>query len=87
MSIGMSPSGKARDFDSRIRGFESRHPCYMFAGLAEVVDAGDLKSPGNNLVPVRVRYPALGMMDRCTFTCRSLDAVKVRAWYPAGTGR
>ena len=23
---GMSPSGKARDFDSRIRGFESRHP-------------------------------------------------------------
>ena len=23
---GLSPSGKARDFDSRMRGFESRHP-------------------------------------------------------------
>ena len=24
--IGMSPSGKATDFDSVMRGFESRHP-------------------------------------------------------------
>ena len=26
VSAGLSPSGKARDFDSRIRGFESRQP-------------------------------------------------------------
>ena len=25
-NIGMSPSGKARDFDSLTRGFKSRHP-------------------------------------------------------------
>lgn len=28
ISIGLSPSGKAQDFDSQIRGFESRQPCY-----------------------------------------------------------
>ncbi len=27
----MSPSGKAQDFDSCIRGFESRHPCHPAA--------------------------------------------------------
>ena len=27
--IGVSPSGKARDFDSRIRRFESCHPCHQ----------------------------------------------------------
>ena len=26
MNIGVSPSGKAQDFDSCTRGFESRHP-------------------------------------------------------------
>ena len=26
MNVGLSPSGKAPDFDSGIRGFESRHP-------------------------------------------------------------
>ena len=30
LHTGMSPSGKARDFDSRIRGFESRHPSQSF---------------------------------------------------------
>ena len=27
---GASPSGKARDFDSLIRWFESSHPCQLF---------------------------------------------------------
>ena len=27
--IGVSPSGKARDFDSRIRWFESSHPSHL----------------------------------------------------------
>ena len=27
---GVSPSGKARDFDSLIRWFESSHPCQVF---------------------------------------------------------
>ena len=38
-NIGVSPSGKAQDFDSCIRGFKSRHPsqtapflkgCFLF---------------------------------------------------------
>ena len=29
-----------------------------FAGVVELVDTGDLKSPGSNTVPVRVRSPA-----------------------------
>ena len=33
LSIGASPSGKARDFDSRIRAFEPRHPSQR-AGIA-----------------------------------------------------
>ena len=28
LDIGMSPSGKATDFDSVMRGFESRHPSH-----------------------------------------------------------
>ena len=28
------------------------------AGVVELVDTGDLKSPGSNTVPVRVRSPA-----------------------------
>ena len=28
---GVSPSGKARDFDSLIRWFESSHPCHAFS--------------------------------------------------------
>ncbi len=30
----MSPSGKAKDFDSFIRGFESRHPSQKIAGAS-----------------------------------------------------
>ena len=31
---GMSPRGKAKDFDSFIRGFESRHPSQIFPGYS-----------------------------------------------------
>ena len=41
--IGVSPSGKARDFDSLMRWFESSYPSY-FAGVAELADALDSKS-------------------------------------------
>ncbi len=34
---GMSPSGKAKDFDSFIRGFESRHPSQIIAGFPVVI--------------------------------------------------
>ena len=30
----------------------------LSAGVVELVDTGDLKSPGSNVIPVRVRSPA-----------------------------
>lgn len=51
--IGLSPSGKARDFDSRTRGFESHQPSSVFWFLqrpppptAVAVTKGDSNSPG-----------------------------------------
>ena len=38
VSIGVSPSGKARDFDSRIRRFKSYHPCHECDPLAQPVE-------------------------------------------------
>ena len=35
---GVSPSGKARDFDSRIRWFESGHPSHLFDPLAQLAE-------------------------------------------------
>ena len=32
--------------------------CRQVAGVVELVDTGDLKSPGSDTVPVRVRSPA-----------------------------
>ena len=34
---GMSPRGKAKDFDSFIRGFESRHPSQTFPGYSVLI--------------------------------------------------
>ena len=34
------------------------------AGVVELVDTGDLKSPGSNTVPVRVRSPAPQILYR-----------------------
>ena len=56
--IGVSPSGKARDFDSLMRWFESSYPSY-FAGVAELADALDSKSSVRKDVPVRPRPPVL----------------------------
>lgn len=32
LQLGLSPSGKAQDFDSCIRGSESRQPCRLLIG-------------------------------------------------------
>ena len=37
LPIGVSPSGKARDFDSRIRRFKSCYPC-QYGPLAQLVE-------------------------------------------------
>ena len=39
-NIGVSPSGKARDFDSRIRRFEPCHPSqnFIFDSLAQLAE-------------------------------------------------
>ena len=37
-NIGVSPSGKARDFDSRIRWFKSSYPSQKAGPLAQVVE-------------------------------------------------
>ena len=61
--IGVSPSGKARDFDSLMRWFESSYPSLLeisiieFAGVAELADALDSKSSVFTDVPVRPRPP------------------------------
>ena len=49
-SVGSSPSGKAQDFDSCIRWFESSWP--SLADVAELADAPDLGS-GPRRVQVR----------------------------------
>ncbi len=36
--IGVSPSGKASDFDSDTRRFKSCHPCHLFAPLAQLAE-------------------------------------------------
>ena len=38
--------------------------CRQAAGVVELVDTGDLKSPGSNTVPVRVRSPAPQILYR-----------------------
>ena len=35
---GVSPSGKALDFDSSIRRFESCYPCHLYGLLAQSVE-------------------------------------------------
>jgi hypothetical protein len=60
--IGLSPSGKARDFDSRMRRFKSCQPCHLYdlilhAGVAELADALDLGSSAYG-VGVQVPPPA-----------------------------
>ena len=56
---GVSPSGKARDFDSLMRWFESSYPSFKIAGVAELADALDSKSSVLTDVPVRPRPPVL----------------------------
>ena len=51
---GMSPSGKARDFDSRIRGFESRHPS-IFDLLAQSAEHLPFKQGVRGSNPRQVR--------------------------------
>ena len=38
LDVGVSPSGKARDFDSRIRRFEPFHPSQKYGPLAQSVE-------------------------------------------------
>ena len=38
LNIGMSPSGKAQDFDSCIRRFEPCHPSHICGSLAQLVE-------------------------------------------------
>ncbi len=49
--IGVSPSGKARDFDSRIRRFKSCHPSQNFGPLAQSAEHVTFNHgvPGSNL--------------------------------------
>ena len=49
--IGVSPSGKARDFDSRIRRFKSCHPSQISGPLAQSAEHVTFNHgvPGSNL--------------------------------------
>ena len=59
--IGMSPSGKASDFDSDIRRFESGHPSHLFDPLAQLAEQLPFKQWVRGSNPRRVtkkcRYP------------------------------
>ena len=45
LEIGMSPSGKASDFDSDIRRFESGHPSQIsYGSLAQLVEQRPFKA-------------------------------------------
>ena len=49
--VGVSPSGKARDFDSRIRRFKSCHPSQNYGPLAQSAEHVTFNHgvPGSNL--------------------------------------
>ena len=51
---GVSPSGKARDFDSRIRWFESGHPSHLFDPLAQLAEHLPFKQGVRGSNPRRV---------------------------------
>ena len=56
---GVSPSGKARDFDSRIRWFESGHPSHLFDPLAQLAEHLPFKQGVRGSNPRRVTKKSL----------------------------
>ena len=56
---GVSPSGKARDFDSRIRWFESGHPSHLFDPLAQLAEHLPFKQGVRGSNPRRVTKKTL----------------------------
>ena len=56
---GSSPSGKARDFDSRIRWFESGHPSHLFDPLAQLAEHLPFKQGVRGSNPRRVTKKTL----------------------------
>lgn len=75
-NIGISPSGKARDFDSRIRKFEPSYPsqdgtgcrgrkqCLILAGLGSIPNFLKVKRPKNDAVNIVKSDIDAGRMDR-----------------------
>ena len=58
----------------------------IFAGVVELVDTGDLKSPGSDTVPVRVRSPAPHGEKRTTKYRGVEQLVARRAHNPEAAG-
>ena len=68
-SIGVSPSGKAQDFDSCIRWFKSSHPSHTFlVGIAQLVRAPGCGPGGHEF---ESHYSPQYFYN---FTCKTLDA-------------
>ena len=66
-TIGMSPSGKAPDFDSGIRRFESGHPSQISDPLAQPVEQLPFKQWVRGSSPRRVTKKADTLTGVCFF--------------------
>ena len=69
--IGMSPSGKAPDFDSGIRRFESCHPSQIskYGSLAQLVEQRPFKAWVQGSSPWRATKKADTHLGICFFVC------------------
>ena len=66
---------KGSRMSGRIKGQRPNHDTVLYAGVVELVDTGDLKSPGGDTVRVRVPSPAPDMRPWWNRQTRQLEGL------------